>query len=316
MTDAPPENPLWKYFNPYTAPVAPAGCGHVHHFGTDDENQMLVTMINTAIAIGRPLLLTGPAGSGKSSVARAVAALNRWERFEAVVTSRMEADPLKAETDEVQRLADAAVMRTTEGDLKQEDYLRPGLIWQALNPKDAKDSWGQRLGEVPPKLERAAMTGRVLLIDEIDKGDIDFANDLLDVFDEGRVSLPRLKIESPTHAPANLLVVITSNEDKEFSAPFRRRCIAHQIEMPPLTSAPAIGKAVLHGLGASHIEDATLEKLAEFAKERNGRLHVSYFVDLIKAASRLLPDLDEDAQRAVIDAIQRMMAARRKFGSA
>lgn len=291
MTDA---EANWKLFDVAAKPQSE----RLYHFHDGFEVTSLIAKINIAMATGRPLLLFGDPGVGKSSVAYAVADVKGWPIFTETIRSNAEADELKAEIDEVQRLADAAVNRDSkqESQLSPADYLRPGPIWQALNPDSAQKNWGERIrpeNDLDKKLKRAASSGRVLLLDEIDKGDIDFANDLLDVFDKGTFSVARTGHEVTVQNRERLLIVITSNEARSLSAPFMRRCIVARMERPTVDEAVAIGHAALRQPDIDgSMPDDRLNDLAKICSDA-GRLNVSFFVDLVKAAVVIEPTDDD-----------------------
>ncbi len=216
---------IWRFFNPLSKQKA------TYHFDTGEEEAVaLIDAINVALAIGRPLLVTGDAGTGKSSIARGVAETMDWRLMPRVtVTSRSEPEALKAEFDDIQRLSDAGARETK--DLAIGEYMRPGALWQLFNPQDALHHWNRQRGGAAYKAlaDVDVNTPRVMLIDEIDKGDIDFANDLLDVFDDGNFKVPRTG-HSVTRDGTRVLLVITSNQTKTFSDAFTRRCIPVQLK--------------------------------------------------------------------------------------
>jgi MoxR-like ATPase len=232
---------LWVHFNPrikahktdeYHFDVAPDPAAT----GAND----LVTTINVALALGRPILVTGEAGTGKSSIARGVAdALGLTKYFRATVTSRTEASELKADFDDIQRLSDANAGADRQDALATQNCMRPGVLWQVLNPKEAEDFWGSKrkansreleeIKELNAQEKKRKARYRVLLIDEIDKGDIDFTNDLLDVFDDGVFEVPRIG-HTVERDDAKVLIVLTANKISAFSDAFTRRCFTYRAE--------------------------------------------------------------------------------------
>lgn len=187
---------------------------HVYLFDRDTK-----LAVNIALVTRRPLLVLGPPGSGKSTLAPNVARLMRHRFYAEVVTARTEAPDLLWREEPFRQLSDA--YRGKLGAPGDALYHRPGPLWKALDPD--KDEI------VPP-----ALRGRpaVVLIDEIDKADPDLPNALLDPLDN-------LRFEGPDGSPVTVrsdigppLVVITSNEERELSAAFRRRCIPLRLRAP------------------------------------------------------------------------------------
>lgn len=166
----------------------------------------LRNVVNAAIALGRPLLVKGEPGTGKTLLAHNIALglgkpLIVWN-----IKSTTKAQEGLYIYDTVQRLHDSRFGDKDISDLSQ--YIKPGKLGQAFS-----------LPEQP-----------VLLLDEIDKADLEFPNDLLNELDEMAFYIPELdKIIIAQHRP---IVIITSNSEKELPDAFLRRCIFHYIEFP------------------------------------------------------------------------------------
>ena len=172
-------------------------------------------MVNLAIFLGRPLLVKGEPGCGKTRLAQAIAyelqlPLEAW-----YVKSTSRAQEGLYNYDNVGRLRD--------GQLAANKLLKPEDLPLISNPKNYI-KWGP-LGEAFRKKKRT-----VILIDEIDKADIDFPNDLLLELDELRFLVPEIEQDISAEFPP--IVIITSNDEKELPAAFLRRCIFHYIEFP------------------------------------------------------------------------------------
>jgi MoxR-like ATPase len=185
------------------------------HKGFEGSNQYVATddlkmAVNAAIALQRPLLIKGEPGTGKTMLAEEVAAALNMPLLQWHIKSTTKAQQGLYEYDAVSRLRDSQL-----GDSKVQDirnYIIQGVLWQAFTAKEQT----------------------VLLIDEIDKADIEFPNDLLRELDrmEFFVYETREMIKA-THRP---LVIITSNNEKELPDAFLRRCFFHYISFPdPVT---------------------------------------------------------------------------------
>jgi MoxR-like ATPase len=208
----------------------------------------LIDAINIAIALGRPLLLTGSAGMGKSTVAEAVALQWGSEPLRRVITSRSEAEDLKYVFDSIGRLSDASAHQYQAKD--KIDYITPGLLWCAYDPANARSFLiAQDAARADARIAALKIpepdSRRVVLIDELDKADLDFANDLLDIFDEGRFEVPYAERTISLKDRDKLLVVITSNGERQFSEAFLRRCIRFEIKGPNKDDAGKLADAIL-----------------------------------------------------------------------
>ena len=181
----------------------------------------LVDAVNSAIVTGRPLLLKGAPGCGKTKLAAAVAAYFHKDDFlryyfEWHVKSRSKAKDGAYSFDHVNRLRDATVAKSDEDTAKV---------------KNAKNYVS--LGSMGYSFRSVPETGKtILLIDEIDKGDIDFPNDLLLELDEMRFAINELN-ENEKYIEADEgkspLVIITSNDERELPPAFLRRCLYYKI---------------------------------------------------------------------------------------
>lgn len=207
-------------------PVQGAGdfrTGAAYLFTSDME-----LALSAAAATQRPLLVTGPAGCGKSSLARAAAARLDWRYLERTVHSRTEITSLLWEIDQLRRLQDAHV-EALNPDLLA--YVRPSVLWEALDPGTALAPLSLRAEPVAPG--PATLDPAVVLIDEIDKADPDLPNNLLEVLGGLRFSVADtgLKVQCRAGIP---LIVITSNDERDLPPAFVRRCIALPLKQPDL----------------------------------------------------------------------------------
>ena len=176
--------------------------------GSEDyvTSEPLRNAVNVSIALGRPLLIRGEAGTGKTLLAHSIAQglakkLTTWN-----VKSTTKAQEGLYVYDTVQRLNDSRFGDKDIADIKQ--YIKLGKMGQAFTSPEQV----------------------VLLIDEVDKADIEFPNDLLNELDEMSFYIPETnETISAVHRP---ITVITSNAEKELPDAFLRRCIFHYIEFP------------------------------------------------------------------------------------
>ncbi len=234
----------------------------VHVFEADH-----VHAVNTAIAAGRPLLLRGEPGTGKSQLARAAAVAMRRAFVAKVIDARTEARDLLYTVDTVERLAQAQVLGALRaGDasvhelLDHAKFLRPGPLFWAFDWDEAKK---YKLGRepAPPHPECDSKNGVVLLLDEIDKADVDVPNGLLEALGNGSFPVPDRA--DPIVAMTDPLVVVTTNEERALPDAFLRRCLVLQLGLPD-DDAKLIEHLVKRG--AAHfakMKTTVLERAAE-----------------------------------------------------
>lgn len=176
--------------------------------GTEDyiASEALCQIVNVAVALGRPLLVRGEPGTGKTLLAQSIAAGLGLPMISWHVKSTTKAKDGLYVYDTVQRLNDSRFSDKNIHDIRQ--YIRLGPLGEALARPDVS----------------------VLLIDEVDKADIEFPNDLLHELDRMQFTIPETgDTVAATHRP---IVIITSNNEKELPDAFLRRCVFHYIEFP------------------------------------------------------------------------------------
>ncbi len=176
--------------------------------GTDSyvASDDLRVAVNAAITLERPLLVKGEPGTGKTELARQVAASLGLPMIEWNIKSTTKAQQGLYEYDAVSRLRDSQLGDERVNDVK--NYIRKGKLWQAFEA-------GEKV---------------VLLIDEIDKADIEFPNDLLQELD--RMEFHVYETGETISAVNRPIVIITSNNEKELPDAFLRRCFFHYIRFP------------------------------------------------------------------------------------
>ena len=186
------------------------GFQDMHFTGTETyvSTDDLTMAVNAAVTLERPLLVKGEPGTGKTELARQVSAALGLPMIEWHIKSTTKAQQGLYEYDAVSRLRDSQL-----GDARVHDvanYIKKGKLWQAF----AAD------GKV------------VLLIDEIDKADIEFPNDLLQELD--RMEFHVYETGETIKAIHRPIVIITSNNEKELPDAFLRRCFFHYIRFPDI----------------------------------------------------------------------------------
>ncbi len=184
--------------------------GTSNYVATDD----LKVAVNAAVLLRRPLLVKGEPGTGKTVLAHEIAKATGAPLIEWNVKSTTKAQQGLYEYDAVARLRDGQL-----GDERVHDianYIKKGKLWEAFTAP-----------ELP-----------VLLIDEIDKADIEFPNDLLQELD--RMSFDVYETQQRIEAKERPIVVITSNNEKELPDAFLRRCFFHYIKFPDRNTMQAI----------------------------------------------------------------------------
>ncbi len=200
--------------------------GTAHYVASDD----LKLAVNAAIALQRPLLIKGEPGTGKTLLAEELAGALGAPLLAWHIKSTTKAHQGLYEYDAVSRLRDSQLGESRVHDVR--NYIRPGKLWQAFDHE-------QRT---------------VLLIDEIDKADIEFPNDLLLELD--RMEFHVYETGETILARQRPIIVITSNNEKELPDAFLRRCFFHYIAFPDRATLERIVEVHYPGLSGRLVNEA------------------------------------------------------------
>ncbi|MEM8640050.1 MAG: MoxR family ATPase [Cyanobacteria bacterium P01_G01_bin.54] len=227
----------------------------------------LVEAVNLALYLERPLLLKGEPGCGKTQLAHAVAyelglPLKTW-----AIKSTSHAQDGLYTYDAVGRLRDAQMSQM----LPPEEQAAVKLPHTYI-----------QFGPLGHAFQDAQQT--VVLIDEIDKADLDFPNDLLMELDEGQFTVPELSQE-PIVAQKRPLVIITSNDEKDLPDAFLRRCLFHYLEFPDLDRLRRILRATFADIDPEVLTQAldrfqTLRRQME--RQAGKKVSTSELIDWVK----------------------------------
>ena len=243
------------------------------YVATDD----LIMAVNAAVTLQRPLLVKGEPGTGKTELARQVAAVLDMPIIEWHVKSTTKAQQGLYDYDAVSRLRDSQL-----GDARVNDvanYIRKGKLWQAFEADNRV----------------------VLLIDEIDKADIEFPNDLLQELD--RMEFHVYETGETIRARHRPVVIITSNNEKELPDAFLRRCFFHFIKFPDADTLRRIVDVHFPGIKSDLLSTA----LAQFfelrdvpgLKKKPSTSEVLDWLKLLLADDLTAEDLRRDGARAL-----------------
>ncbi len=200
--------------------------GSSSYVATED----LIVAVNASVALQRPLLVKGEPGTGKTVLAHEVARALGMPLVEWHVKSSTKAQHGLYEYDAVARLRDSQLGSDKVHDIR--NYIVRGKLWEAFETEG----------------------GAVLLIDEIDKADIEFPNDLLQELD--RMEFFVYETKQTVRAVKRPAVIITSNNEKELPDAFLRRCFFHYIRFPDEATMAAIVDAHFPDLKKNVLEDA------------------------------------------------------------
>lgn len=232
----------------------------------------LVKAVNLAIALERPLLIQGEPGCGKTLLARAIAyefglkylEKDEYPYFRWNITSRSQAQEGRYSFDALGKLRDAQMVN-----ILGKNYLTPEdrkKIIERLTKEDCEEyiNYGA-LGQAFQEKEHRP----ILLIDEIDKADIDFPNDLLGELEEPRFTI--FETQKAVIAQQNPIVIITSNSERELPEAFLRRCIFYWLNFPSKERLREIVELHFSKKELAELFDQAIDKFCTLREETKKR---------------------------------------------
>ncbi len=247
--------------------------GTAEYVATED----LTIAVNAAVTLERPLLVKGEPGTGKTELARQVAEALGLRMIEWNVKSTTRAQQGLYEYDAVSRLRDSQLGEERVHDVK--NYIKKGKLWEAF--------------EADEKV--------VLLIDEIDKADIEFPNDLLQELD--KMEFHVYETGDTIRARHRPIMIITSNNEKELPDAFLRRCFFHYIRFPDAETMKKIVEVHHPGIKESLLTAALTQffELRETAglKKKPSTSEVLDWLKLLLAEDLTAEDLKRDGVNAL-----------------
>lgn len=277
-----------KFFNPQTVERFALHATATNKADRSDcsvyvYNDEIVLAVNVAIATGRPLLVRGPSGGGKSSLARNVARVLGYGYYEKVISSRTQAKELLWEIDLLRRLQDAQC-----GQLDQDygHYINPGVLWWAFDRKSAEAQMERAhardlsLGNLAKETDEA---GVVVLLDEIDKADPDIPNNLLVPL--GSLSFQVDETGQVVRALRAPLVFLTTNEERQLPAAFLRRCVELKLKNFDGNELLIIGDAHFPGTDRQILEKVAASIIEQFSSGSSPS--AAEYLDTVRACLEL-----------------------------
>lgn len=247
--------------------------GTASYVATDD----LMVAVNAAITLERPLLVKGEPGTGKTELARQVADALGLTLLDWSIKSTTKAQQGLYEYDAVSRLRDSQLGDERVNDVS--NYIKKGRLWQAF--------------EADKKV--------VLLIDEIDKADIEFPNDLLQELD--RMEFHVYETGQTIQARQRPIVIITSNNEKELPDAFLRRCFFHYIKFPEAETLRAIIDVHFPGIKTTLVTEALTQfydiRETQGLKKKPSTSEVLDWLKLLLADDLTPEDLRRDGKNSL-----------------
>lgn len=256
-----------------------------------EERDDIVLAVSAALVTRRPLLVYGPPGSGKSSLAGFVAEVLGWRYYEHTVTSRTQAQDLLWSFDAIRRLSDAQARNALPAN---HDYVEPGTLWWAFEPTSANRRGATSRARLKTRPRDPVRWGEhrdaVVLIDEIDKADPFVPNDLLVPLDKGWFDVTELNTRIALPEQRHVLLLITSNGERELAPAFLRRCVQLELRAPDQVQLQRIAE-LHHGPDKSGLYEQVAKSLLalhEKALEKKTRApSTAEFLDAIRTCREL-----------------------------
>ena len=277
-----PDAPPWRRFDLHDRDLRR---GKV--FRPDDE---LIAVVNMAIYLRRPLLITGRPGTGKSTLAWSIAEELKLPLLQWPITTRTTLQDGLYTYDVIRRLQDVQIYERllTSGPHPPTDEVPPHGRFDPSREIGEYLTLGPLGMTMLPPAEGAPPLPRVLLIDEIDKSDIDLPNDLLHIFEEGAFEIREISrhkklvqadtvmISTPDGTQVAVpgdgkirctvfpIIVMTSNKERDFPPAFLRRCLRYEMKDP---SPEELAQIVIAHLGTAVAEEQ-VARITRFAAEQ------------------------------------------------
>lgn len=268
-----------------------------------------VHAVNAALFAGRPLLVRGEPGVGKTQLARAVAKKLSRILVSQTVDGRTEAQDLCYRYDEMARLAKAQILnavQATKDDVQSElhphHFVEPAVLWWAFDYRSAsrqvRKATAVRCVRPDSDDNFSKSSGVVALIDEIDKADSGVPNGLLQALGEGRFPVPAecgTANEPEVRAQGTPLVIATTNEERALPDAFLRRCVVLQLRLPTDDDALMVelikrGRAHFRHLEEPVLREAARQLLIDRKEMQARELSApgqAEYLDLLRAVSGL-----------------------------